>query len=228
MKKQAAPIPETLSTETLSPEPLSPEPLSTEPLSTETPDAAPAPSPLERMLDEAERAPRVLPPAGETHHLVGEVVDDAHPSLRGRVRVRWTDLEGQTFEKWLATLMGLPVRVADRVLLTQPANYPERVVTGVLDGFARRPEVPKEEAAALVIQRDEALRVRSAAGDDLLELFEGDDGPVVKLLTGDVDLEIPGRMRVRAHAIELEATQGQARIKASDDVVVRGEVVHLN
>lgn len=185
-------------------------------------------SSLEEMLETAERTPSVLQPAGATEHLVGEVVDDQHPSLRGRVRVRWTDLEGQTFEKWLATLMGLPVRVADRVLLTQPANYPERVVTGVLDGFARRPEMEKEEAASLELKRDEAVRVRSQSGEALIEVYEDDAGPVIKLLHEDVNLEIPGKMRVRAHSIELEATRGQARIEASDDVVVRGEVVHLN
>src|SRR5690606_19084982 len=79
-------------------------------------------------------APSVLVPSGRTESLVGEVVDVKHPTLYGRVRVRWQDLEGQTFEKWLPTLQGLPVRVADRVLLMRAANWPEQVVTGVIDG----------------------------------------------------------------------------------------------
>lgn len=187
-------------------------------------------SPLEEMLEEA--SPPVaallqrLP--GVTDSLVGEVTDDRHPSLRGRVRVRWSDLEGQIFEKWLPTLHGLPVRVSDRVLLTQPSNWPEYVVTGVIDGFARRPDVDREERASLELKRDEVLRVRSQSGEDLLELFDGESGPVVRLLTPDVDIDLPGKLRVRASSIELEAKRGQVRITASDDVIVRGETVHLN
>ncbi len=192
-------------------------------------EAEEPPSALDAMLEQAAPEPApLLPVPGVTTCLVGEVVDDRHPSLRGRVRVRWSDLEGQLYERWLPTFQGLPVRVADRVFLQQPANWPEPVVIGVLDGFARRPEVARDERASLELQRDEALRVRTKSGVDLLEVFEGDAGPVVRLLTGDVDLDIPGAMRVRADAITLEARKGQARIEASDDVIVKGETVHLN
>jgi len=192
---------------------------------------AEAGSPLDAMLEDAaaEAAPEpILRPAGETSVLVGEIVDDKHPSLRGRVRVRWSDLEGQLYEKWLPTFQGLPVRVADRVMLTQPANWPEPVVTGVVDGFARRPEVEREEKASLELKRDEAIRVRSQSGDDLLEVFEDEQGPVVRLLTGDVSLDLPGELRIKAHAISLAAERGQVKVEASDDVIVKGETVHLN
>ncbi|MCA9607956.1 MAG: hypothetical protein KC619_20240 [Myxococcales bacterium] len=196
---------------------------------TEPTNEVEAPSALDEMLEAPAPEPApLLPVPGIATCLVGEIVDDRHPSLRGRVRVRWTDLEGQLFEKWLPTFQGLPVRVGDRVFLMQPANWPEMVVTGVLDGFARRPEVERDEKASLELKRDEALRIRSQSGEDLLEVFEEASGPVVRLLTGDVDLDIPGTMRVRADAITLEARKGQARIEASDDVVVRGETVHLN
>ena len=187
-------------------------------------------SPLEEMLEEASPAlAEPIPRAnGVTTSLVGEVLDDRHPSLRGRVRVRWSDLEGQLFERWLPALQGLPVRISDRVLLTQPSNWPEYVVTGVIDGFARRPEVDRHERASLELKRDEALRVKSQSGEDLLELFDTESGPVVRLLNPDVDLDLPGKLRIRAGSIELEAKRGQARITASDDVVVRGETVHLN
>lgn len=184
-------------------------------------------SPLEEMLEHAEvQSP--FAPTGESGSLVGEVVDVRHPSLRGRVRVRWQDLEGQTFEKWLPTLQSLPVRVADRVLMIRAANWPEPVVTGVIDGFARRPEIERETKASLELKRDEAIRVQSAAGEDLVEVFEGENGPVIRLLRDDVDLDLQGKLRIRAASIELEAKQGQARIKASDDVVVVGETIHLN
>lgn len=187
-------------------------------------------STLEEMLEEAPAPPisSVLQPAGATDSLVGEVVDDKHPSLRGRVRVRWQDLEGQTFEKWLPTLQGLPVRVSDRVLMLRATNWPEYVITGVVDGFARRPEVERDTKARLELKRDEAIRVQSAEGEDIVEVFQDDRGPVVRFLSDDVDLDLKGKLRVSAKAIELEAKQGQARIKASDDVVVVGETIHLN
>lgn len=181
---------------------------------------------IEAILDAAAPAPWM--PTGRPETLVGEVVDTKHPSLFGRVRVRWVDLEGQTFEKWLPTLQGLPVRTQDRVLLTRASNWPEHVVTGVIDGFAARPAVARDTKATLELLRDEAVRVEASDGTPLLEVFQGDEGPVVRLLKDDVDLELPGSLRVRAESIEIEATRGQARIKASDDVVVKGEVIHLN
>ena len=187
----------------------------------------PAPrSEIDALLDAA--APAVPAPAARPETLVGEVVDTKHPTLRGRVRVRWMDLEGQTFEKWLPQLHGMSVRAHDRVLLTRASNWPEHVVTGVIDGFAARPEVERETKAALELLPDEKVRVQASDGTPLLEVFQGDEGPVVRLLADDVNLELPGSLRVRAQSIEIEATRGQARIKASDDVVVQGEVIHLN
>ena len=142
--------------------------------------------------------------------------------------MRWQDLEGQTFEKWLPALQSLPVRVADRVLMVLAANWPEPVVTGVIDGFARRPEPERDTAARIELERDEAVRIRSASGEDLVEVFEEETGPVVRLLRDEIDLDLSGKLRVRAKSIELTAKEGQARIEASDDVIVQGETVHLN
>lgn len=199
---------------------------------TERVDELTGKSPLDELLD-LEPSPispvrSVLPPRGTTDSLVGEVVDDRHPSLRGRVRVRWQDLEGRTFEKWLPTLHGLSIRVADRVLMVGATNWPEYVVAGVIDGFARRPEVERATHAQLELKRDEALRVRTPEGEDIVEVFQDEKGPVVRFLSDDVDLDVMGKLRVRAGAIELEAKRGQARITASDDVVVVGETIHLN
>lgn len=181
---------------------------------------------IDALLDAAAPAPAA--PIARPETLVGEVVDTNHPTLRGRVRVRWMDLEGQTFEKWLPQLHGMSVRASDRVLLTRASNWPEHVVTGVIDGFAARPEVERETKAALALLPDEKVRVEASDGTPLLEVFQGEAGPVVRLLADDVNLELPGSLRVRAQSIEIEATRGQARIKASDDVVVQGEVIHLN
>lgn len=167
-------------------------------------------------------------PSGTAGCLVGECIDPRHPALVGRVRVRWPTPEGGTEERWMPTLQGLPVREGDRVLVMQPSNWNEPVITGVLDGFARRPEVPKEEAARLELQRDEAVRVAASDGTPLLEAFQGEQGPVVRLLHDDIDLEMPGALRIKAASIALRAERGATHLEAHDDVIVRGENVHLN
>lgn len=160
--------------------------------------------------------------------LVGECVDVNHPTLRGRVLVRWMTVEGEPRTRWLPTLQNLPVRPKDRLLLTHPDNWDEMVVTGVIDGFARRPEIQRRTAGRLELERDEALRVTGRDGQELVEVFQTDDGPVVRVLNTHTGVEIPGKLRLAADSIELEAGAGPIKIKASDDVIVNGEMIHLN
>lgn len=164
------------------------------------------------------------PPAGE--QWIAECVDPRHPTLSGRILVRW---EGEAAaRRWVPTLQDVPVRKGDRVLLSRPENWNEPVAVGVLDGYARRPEIDRREAAALELERDECLRVRSSNGEELLEIHRDREGPVVRLLRADVDLELPGALRLAAEDISLEARQGRVTVRATDDVVVKGEVVRLN
>lgn len=159
--------------------------------------------------------------------LVGECTDDRHPTLLGRARIRWAH-GGETFERWLPTLVGVIVRTGDRVLLTQPANWPELLVTGVIDGFDEARERPVHATAALELRRDESIRVVTEDGAPVLEASASESGPVVRLLRGDVDVRIDGDLRVRAQSIALEASEGRVDITANDDVVIKGEIVHLN
>lgn len=198
------------------------QPAADEPASAEQPAAR---SILEDLLD----APhgRGEPVAAATC-LIGECVDDRHPTLQGRVRVRLADAGGPARELWVPALQGLPVRVADRVLLMRPGNSDEWIVTGVVDGFARRPEVAKQDAARLELRLDEAIRVVSSEGHELLEISRGQAGPVVRVLGPDVAVELAGKLAIKATSVELEATSGPVTLKASDDVVLKGEVVRLN
>ncbi|MCA9635347.1 MAG: hypothetical protein KC420_04870 [Myxococcales bacterium] len=179
---------------------------------------------LERQRAAAE-AP-TEPPTRPAGPLIGECVDDRHPVLRGRVRVRIPGDEGEP--RWLPTLQGLALRVGDRVLLVRPGNGEEWIVTGVIDGFAARPRIEPTIAARLELRQDEALSIVSADGQPLVELSAGPGGPCVRLLQADVSVELAGKLVLRADDIELEATQGAVSIKSSDDVILRGEVVRLN
>jgi len=78
------------------------------------------------------------------------------------------------------------------------------------------------------LKGDESVRVRGRDGQQLLEIYQEEEGPVVRLLDPDLDLELPGELRIRAEHIQLEATRGDVELKASDDVNLQGEMIHLN
>lgn len=158
--------------------------------------------------------------------LIGECIEVQHPTLIGRVRIRWQDKEWQ--EKWLPTLHGITVRNGDRVLIMSPVNWIEPLVIGVVDGFARRPEIQRSPVNSLKIERDESIRVTTPEGEQLLEIYYEDVGPIVRLLKDDVELNLKGNLRLNAKSIELNAKRGELRIKATDDVVIDGENVKVN
>ena len=187
---------------------------------------APAMSPTLEDLLGAPVARRVAIPAMGC--LIASCIDDRHPSLQGRVLVQFVDAEGREQQLWVPTLHGLPVRISDRVLMVRPGNSDEWIVTGVVDGFAHRPEVAKTPAAQIELKGDECLQVVSSAGQPLVEVSQSSAGPVVRLLEPDVRVEFAGKLVVRAEGIEFEATLGQVAIKAREDVVIKGELVRLN
>ena len=188
--------------------------------------AEPAMSPALEDLLGAPVARRTPMPAARC--LIAACIDDRHPALQGRVRVEFADSEGHKQQLWVPALHGLPVRVSDRVLLMRPDNGDEWIVTGVVDGFADRPSVAKTAAVQIELKTDEYLQVVSSAGQPLVEVSQGSAGAVVRLLEPDVRVEFVGKLVVRAEGIEFEATRGQVEIKASADVVIKGELVRLN
>lgn len=179
---------------------------------------------LEALVDDAPAGDGLAPVAGL---VVAWCRRTDHPTLAGRVLVTWDDPRGASRERWLPTLHGLAVRPGDRLLVQRPANWSEAVVTGVLDGLRARGESPAP-IAGLTLLPDESLRVCAADGAPLVEIRPSDEGPVVRLCRRDVDIEVDGGLRLRAESIALCATRGEVTIDATDDVVVRGETIHLN
>lgn len=157
---------------------------------------------------------------------VAECLDARHPTLVGRVLARW-ELDGHHHERWVPTLQGLALRAGDRLLLLPTANASEPVVIGVLDGFTRRPAPTVHGVAQLELQPDERVAVSDARGRPLLEVVPTDAGPTLRLLNEDLDLELPGRLRFRASQIVLDSV-GAIDVRSEEDVVIRGEVIHLN
>jgi len=157
--------------------------------------------------------------------VMGECTDERHPSLYGRVRVCWQQNGRQ--EAWLPSLHQLSIRAGDRVLIASPENALEPVVIGVVDGSRTR--APQARSGpALSLQRDESLLVCTREGQELLEVYYEESGPVLKLLNRDVDIEMDGDLRISADSIGLLARRGEAQVTASGDVVINGETVRVN
>lgn len=182
-------------------------------------------TPLEDLLEEHQTRREKLSPGSTC--LMGRVLDDHHPTLGGRALIRWRTASGGVHERWLLTLQGLPVRKEDRVLMLYPEGSEEPVVTGVLDGFARRPD-PGRQTAQVELRRDEAVRIVGARGEPLLEIHQGESGPVLTLLHDDIELAARGRLRIRGRQVHIEATEGRVEVDASDEVALRGELIKLN
>jgi hypothetical protein len=159
---------------------------------------------------------------------VGECLDACHPTLLGRVLVRWPVDGLDEGERWVPTLHGLSVRAGDRVLLLNVNEMPEPIVIGVVDGFVPRPEPARRPGPTVELLADEVLRVQTEDGQSLLEIVRSPEGPVVRLLQSSTRLELPGKLQITASEIELRARQGAVRIEANDDVIVQGEMVRLN
>ncbi|HJX62774.1 MAG TPA: hypothetical protein VJ860_02345 [Polyangia bacterium] len=168
------------------------------------------------------------PKAWPEGHVVATCTKERHPTLTGRIRVRCEDARGCVHEAWVATLHGLSVRVSDRVLVLKLPHQPDAIVVGVVDGFSHRPETPQLVAHILEIKRDEALQVNAENGQPLLHIARNQQGPVIRLLQADSQVELPGKLRISAGAIEMRARAGSVRIDASDDVEIVGEAIHLN
>jgi len=165
--------------------------------------------------------------AARSHLEVVECVDARHPVLSGRVRVQRPGRRGEP-AFWIPTLYRLPVREGDRLLVAHAENWDEPVGVGVIDGFARRPEPAAADVAVLELKADECLRVRAENGTELLELGLTDSGPVVKLLTPDVNVELSGSFNLQADSIHLRSRRGAVELESPVDIVVKGEVIRLN
>jgi hypothetical protein len=174
-------------------------------------------------------APRAKPSWPSEPSFVATCVDTTHPSLRGRVRVSWAHAAGDAPQSWwVPTLQGLALRSGDRVLVSRAGGLPEPIVVGVVDGFEERPEPSQRGGPTVEIQPDEVLTIAARDGQPLVEIRQGPDGPSVRLLSPDTQIELPGRLSISAAELSLKARRGNVEIEASDQVVVTGETVKLN
>ena len=162
--------------------------------------------------------------------IVGEVIDTHHPDLGGFVCVRWMTQTGESSERWLRRVRGPMPRKGDRVLLEQPLNWPEKLITAVLeDPSCGKPVVDNiETAQKLELQPNQCVSIMDAHRNPVVEIYSSSQGPVVRLMNENVNLEIPGKLRFQADTIELEAGRGGVDIRTDADTVVRSRFIRLN
>ncbi len=194
----------------------------------------PSPAPiLERLLSEvaeSEEGQTAAKP-GPGNCWVAWCVQDRHPVLQGRVEVRWEalDTQGEGEERrWVPVLRNVAVRKDDRLLLLHPVGWDEPIVVGVVDGYRRRPEPGPEEGPTLELRADEALTILGAEGSPLIRVRQTGEGPEIRLLESTARLHLPEDLELSARSVKLQAREGEVRIEAHDDVVVRGEMIKLN
>ncbi len=187
---------------------------------------------LERIIDD-EMEPRcnaLLYPQQtlkSNDPVVGRCTDAYHPVLSGRIRVHY-EVSGQKLEQWLPTLHGMTFRKNDRVLIQFPQNAEEPIVTGVIDGYEKRPDIERDGGPSLTLENDESVKILSREGARILEVFPSEQGPVIRLCSKDTCIDLDGKLSIRAEEIELFASQGKVALSATDDVVVQGEEIRLN
>jgi len=175
-------------------------------------------------------APRAEPPWPSAAMFVATCVATRHPTLCGRVRAQWLDPESgaPAQEWWVPTSSGLAIRAGDRLLLSRAAGLSEPIVVAVLDGFAPRPEREPSVGATLQLQSDEVLNVEGSDGQPLLQIRQGQAGPVLRLLEEDARIDVQGRLSISARELVLQARAGNVQLEASDEVNVVAELVKLN
>jgi hypothetical protein len=167
-----------------------------------------------------------------TNPLLGEIVDTHHPDFKGYVYVRWLSDQGETRQRWLAVVQGLAPRKGDRVLLQKPGNWPEMLVTAIVDPYSKNESNEEGELATsrrtLELELEEKIRITAANGRPLIEISATAQGPIIQVLSKDVNIEAPGKLSLRAETLELEGGRGGVDIQTEADTIVRARYIRLN
>lgn len=153
---------------------------------------------------------------------IGDCVDDTHPTLTGRIRVRL-----RTREVWLPCLATVRARIGDRVLVAQVGDG-SLLVMGVVDGLRERKPQPPHAASTRRIRDDEAVVIESPSGEPLVEVRAVEGKTTLRVLTNAVRVEGKQHLELAGESVSIIATKGPIQLQANEDVIVAGETIHLN
>ncbi|MBL4688214.1 MAG: hypothetical protein JKY37_26745 [Nannocystaceae bacterium] len=154
----------------------------------------------------------------------GEVVDDRHPALVGRIRVHRV---GDAAPHWLSTLRGISARIGDRLVTEFVEGHDDPIVIGVVDGYQERAPGP-DRTASLELQRDETITIYTRDGTLLLAIRSGEHGPILRLGGRDVCCRRRATSGSKARASRSRQIGNNVSIRSAADVDIQGETIQLN
>jgi hypothetical protein len=158
--------------------------------------------------------------------VVGDVVDTHHPSLPGRVLVRWLDERVTEREEWLEPERHLSLVNGDRVLVTRPTGWRQWIVTGALGRGSGSPSAATTQV--LRLGPNETLSIQGHDGNPLLTLHQGPQGLKLELSSENLEVSALRTLRLSAHTIEIVSADGGITLRTEGETVVRAKLIHLN
>jgi hypothetical protein len=128
--------------------------------------------------------------------LVGQVLENGSATNPAHATIRWRTSEGQLNERTLPLVKGVSVAAGDLVLLQRPSNWPEWIVTQVVESLNELslPAVPEVVVDGKRVQ------------------IEGSEEIVLRCGKASITLRSNGRLIIRGAYVETRAS-GTNRIK---------------
>ncbi len=149
-------------------------------------------------LDSAVLAER---PAAETL-LVGQVLENCSPTNPAQALIRWRTSDGQLHERTLTVVKGVSLSAGDLVLLQRPSNWPEWMITQVVESL---------NGLNLSV-------VPEVVVDGKRTQIEGSDEIVLRCGKASITLRSNGRLIIRGAYVETRAS-GTNRIKGGSVLI---------
>ena len=134
--------------------------------------------------------------------LVGQVIENCHGTNPAQAITRWRAADGQLHEQTLTIVKGINVAIGDLVLLQRPSNWPEWMITQVVQSLDEitLPSVPEVLA--------DGNRVQIEAVEEI----------VLRCGKASITLRSNGRLVIRGAYLEIYAS-GTNRIKGGSVLI---------
>lgn len=162
--------------------------------------------------------------ATPTTCFIGDCLEADHSQTHSRYQIALPVADGQGGAWWLDAVEGVQPRRGDRVLLMSPANADQPVIVGVL----AREDVRQTPKNTIRLEDHDYVRVTTSDGRPLVEVGKNVHGPVVRLCGRDVQLDVPGHLKIAAGKLDLESRSGDLRINADEEVILEGDMIRMN
>lgn len=175
-------------------------------------------------LPELEQSPLsdIEPGAPQSLLDLAECIEETHPTMAGRVRVRTGNRE-----TWLPCLATVRPRIGDSLLIARLGDG-ALLVVGVVDGFRERLAPQAQAEHVRRIRDDEVIVIESSTGRPLVEVRAEAGRTTIRVLAATTRLEAAGKLELAGESVEVVASKGPIVLTANDDVRVTGETIHLN